>query len=192
LIEEAHRLVPLTSNELVAMAVVAVCFQGARTALIDRSRGVLLHFKIDPIRSNKQELYRASTRPATIAVLLRAATTNHCIAGEISAVSAGSAITMSKEIHSDVRGHRFSTVPCRGAPVSEAFHKARLCRSAARLSGCWRYAEIRRVSEVAEKDDWSLVFEAQERAARASVTPARPVQASALGTRQCVRSRRLG
>ena len=67
---------------------------------------------------------------------------------------------MSTEIHSDVRGHRFSTVPCRGAPVSEAFHKARLCRSAARLSGCWRYAEIRRITEVAKKDDWGLVFEA--------------------------------
>jgi hypothetical protein len=55
---------------------------------IGRSRGVSLHSKLDPVRRNKQELYLWSTAPAFIAALLRAATTNHCIAGEMSVVSA--------------------------------------------------------------------------------------------------------
>jgi len=48
----------------------------------------LLHSKLDAVRRNKQELYLWSTAPAFIAALLRAATTNHCIAGEMSVVSA--------------------------------------------------------------------------------------------------------
>jgi hypothetical protein len=59
-----------------------------RTALIVRPRGVSLHSKLDPAGNDKQELYLESTPPAFIAALQRAATTNHCIAGEISAVSA--------------------------------------------------------------------------------------------------------
>jgi hypothetical protein len=59
-----------------------------RMALIVRPRGVSLHSKLDPVRGNKQELYLWSAPPVFIAALLRAATTNHCIAGEISVVSA--------------------------------------------------------------------------------------------------------
>jgi hypothetical protein len=54
----------------------------ARTVLIDRSHDVSLHSKLDLDRGDKQELCHGPIRPATIAALLRAATTNHCIAGE--------------------------------------------------------------------------------------------------------------
>jgi hypothetical protein len=70
------------------MAVVAGCFQMVRTAPIVRSRGISLHSKLDPVRSNKQQLYPWSAAPAIMAALQRAATTNHYIAGEISVVSA--------------------------------------------------------------------------------------------------------
>jgi hypothetical protein len=86
------------------MAIVAGCFQMARTVLIDRSHGVSLHSKLDLDRGDKQELCHGPIRSATIAALLRGATTIHCIAGEISVVSAGPAITVSTEIHSDARG----------------------------------------------------------------------------------------
>jgi hypothetical protein len=52
------------------------------------SGGISLHSKLDPVRSNKQELYPWSAAPAIMAALLRAATTNPYIAGEISVVSA--------------------------------------------------------------------------------------------------------
>jgi len=79
-------------------------FKGARTALIERSRGVSLHPKLDPVFGGKQELRRGPVRPATIAGPLRAATTSHCIAGEISVVSTGPAITVGTKIRSDARG----------------------------------------------------------------------------------------
>jgi hypothetical protein len=125
------------------MAIVAGCFQMARTVLIDRSHDVSLHSKLDLDRGDKQELCHGPIRPATIAALLRAATTNHCIAGENFGGLGWICNHYGTEIHSDARGRRFSTKPCRGAPVSEAFHKARECRSAARrLSWPRRYAEI--------------------------------------------------